>query len=119
MSATTILITRNVRYRFRGFLASCTCEAAPGVYLGFDMNAGVRERLWGVLESWWQLGDDASIVMLWPKAHAPGGMSVKTLGAPAVDLVELDAMVLTRRDADADQRAMLLKRLGGDATQRD
>jgi len=112
MSAATILVTRNVRDRFRGFLASCASEIAPGVYVGFAMNAGVRERVWAVLESWWQLGDDASVVMVWPEADAPGGIRVKTLGAPPVDLVEVDDLVLTRRDADAEQRAALLKRLG-------
>jgi CRISPR-associated protein Cas2 len=112
MGATTILVTRNVRDRFRGFLASCTCEVAPGVYLGFDMNSRVRERVWDVLESWWQLGDDASVVMAWPKADAPGGMRVKTLGVPPVELVEIDDLILTRRDADAEQRTVLTKRLG-------
>lgn len=112
MTAATILVTTNVRERFRGFLASCACEIAPGIYVGFNMNAGVRERVWAVLESWWQLGDAASVVMVWPEADAPGGMRVKTMGAPAVELVEIDDLVLTRRDADAEQRAALLKRLG-------
>ena len=112
MSPATILVTRNVRDRFRGFLASCGCELAPGVYVGFGMNAGVRDRVWAVLESWWQLGEDASVVMVWPEADAPGGMCVRTLGAPAVELVEVDDLVLTRRDADAEQRAALDKRLG-------
>jgi CRISPR-associated protein Cas2 len=112
MSGATIFVTRNVRERFRGFLASCTCEVAPGVYVGFGLNAGVRERIWDVLESWWQLGDDASVVGVWPEADAPGGMRVKVLGAPAVELVEVGDLVLTRRDADAEQRAALFKRLG-------
>ena len=112
MTGATILVTRNVRERFRGFLASCAAEVAPGVYVGFGMSAGVRERVWAVLESWWQLGDDASVVMVWPEAEAPGGMRVNTLGAPPVQLVEVDDLILTRRDADADQRAALLKRLG-------
>lgn len=113
MTGATILVTRNVRERFRGFLASCASEVAPGVYVGFAMNAGVRERVWAVLESWWQLGDDASVVMVWPEPDAPGGVRVKTLGAPPVDLVEVDDIVLSRRDADAEQRAALAKRLAG------
>jgi CRISPR-associated protein Cas2 len=112
MSGATIFVTRNVRDRFRGFLASCTSEVAAGVYVGFGLNAGLRDRIWGVLESWWQLGDDASVVMVWPEASAPGGMGIKTLGTPAIDLVEVGDLVLTRRDADAEQRAALRKRLG-------
>lgn len=113
MSQATILVTRNVRDRFRGFLASCTSEVAAGVYVGFDLNAAVRERIWAVLESWWQLGCDASVVMVWPEADAPGGVRVKTLGEPAVELVEVGDLVLTRRDTNAEQRAALAKRLGG------
>ncbi len=112
MTTATILVTRNVRDRFRGFLASCASEVAAGVYVGFDMSAGVRQRVWDVLESWWQLGDDASVVMVWPEADAPGGMRVRTLGTPGIDLVEVGDLVLTRRDTNAEQRAALAKRLG-------
>ncbi|MEO0813153.1 MAG: type I-E CRISPR-associated endoribonuclease Cas2e, partial [Myxococcota bacterium] len=37
----TVIVTRNVPMRFRGFLASCMLEIAPGVYTSPGMNRGV------------------------------------------------------------------------------
>ena len=44
-----VIVTRDVPARFRGFLASCMLEIAPGVYTQPDMSASVRERAWTVL----------------------------------------------------------------------
>ena len=44
-----VIVTRDVPARFRGFLASCMLEIAPGVYTQPDMSASVRERVWAVL----------------------------------------------------------------------
>lgn len=76
----TVVVTRNVRERFRGFLASVMCEIAPGVYTAPRMNIRVRERIWSVLEAWWAHGEDALIVMTWPDAQLPGGQEVRVLG---------------------------------------
>jgi CRISPR-associated protein Cas2 len=76
----TVVVTRNVRPRFRGFLASVMCEIAPGVYTAPRMTKGVRERVWGVLEGWWAHGEDALIVMTWPDSTLPGGQEVRVLG---------------------------------------
>lgn len=78
----TIVVTRNVAGRFRGFLASVMCEIAPGVYTAPRMNAGIRERVWSVLEGWWALGSDAMILMTWPDSKLPGGQEVRMLGGP-------------------------------------
>ena len=45
-----VIVTRDVPSRFRGFLASCMLEIAPGVYTQPDMSASVRERVWTVLK---------------------------------------------------------------------
>jgi len=48
----TVVVTRDVPDRFRGFLASCMLEIAPGVYTQPRLSAGVRERVWTVLADW-------------------------------------------------------------------
>ena len=115
----TVFVTRNVSGRFRGFLASVSCEIAPGVYTAPRMSAGVRERVWAVLEGWWQLGDDAMIVMTWPDSARPGGQDVKVLGgAPGYEtngparpvkreLVEHDGVFLARTPLTPDELTKL------------
>ena len=41
----TVIVTRNVEPRYRGFLASAMLEIAPGVYVAPDLSSGVRERV--------------------------------------------------------------------------
>ncbi len=79
----TVVVTRNVSPRFRGFLASVMCEVAPGVYTSPRMTKGIRERVWDVLEGWWQLGADAMVLMTWPDGSLPGGQEVRVLGGSA------------------------------------
>jgi len=45
----TVVVTRDVESRYRGFLASVMLEIAPGVYVSPNLSAGVRERIWSVL----------------------------------------------------------------------
>ena len=93
----TVVVIRNVPDRIRGFLASSMLEVGPGVYTGSDLSVAVRNRIWGVLEGWFP-GADSSIVMVWEDRKVPGGQSVKVLGVPPIDLVELDGIVLARRE---------------------
>ena len=44
--AMTVVVTRNVEARYRGFLASAMLEVAPGVYVAPEMSKG--ERIWSV-----------------------------------------------------------------------
>lgn len=94
----TMVVTRNVSDRTRGFLASTMLELAPGVYSAPRLSAAVRSRVWGVLEDWWPYERDASLVMVWSDAQTPGGQRVSTLGLPSIDLPEIDGIVLARRD---------------------
>ncbi|HPP12752.1 MAG TPA: type I-E CRISPR-associated endoribonuclease Cas2e, partial [bacterium] len=48
----TVVVTRDVADRFRGFLASCMLEIAPGVYTAPGMNPAARDQVWRVLEGW-------------------------------------------------------------------
>jgi len=105
--AMTVVVTRNVRERFRGYLASCMCEVAPGVYTAPRMTVAVRDRVWDVLVSWFAHGEDASVVMTWPDAARPGGQEVRVLGAPRTEVVEHDGVYLARRELGKDQRRRL------------
>ena len=101
----TVVVTRNVAPRFRGFLASAMLEIAPGVYTAPSMTAGVRDRVWEVLAEWFTAGpttgghpeDVASVVMTWRDKTAEGGQRIITLGVPAKTLVEADGIVLAVR----------------------
>jgi CRISPR-associated protein Cas2 len=93
----TVVVTNNVAGRFRGFLASCMLEIAPGVYTGPSMAAGVRDRIWLVLESWHQIFPEGAIVMTWVDAKEPGKQGVKTLGWPPRELVRVQGIWLSRQ----------------------
>ncbi len=104
----TIVVTRNVSGRFRGFLASTMCEIAPGVYTAPRMTAGVRARVWGVLADWYKPDDpERSILMTWPDAALPGGQEVWTLGLPRQELADHHGVYLARRPLDGPIRKRL------------
>lgn len=93
----TVVVTRNVSSRVRGFLASTTLELIPGVYSSPRMSPAVRERVWGVIESWFPNERDASVIMIWQEKGLPGGQAVKTLGCPPIGFAEVDGLWLARR----------------------
>ena len=106
MPATTI-ITRNAPPRFRGLLASCACEIAPGVFVAPKMSRAVRERVCRILESWFPLGADYSIILTWPDPKAPGGLNLFLLGTPPYEVVDHFGFALTRTDlTEADRSAL-------------
>jgi CRISPR-associated protein Cas2 len=80
----------------RGFLSSSLLELVPGVYCGARVTPAVRERIWAVVEAWFLAERDASIVMVWREPSVPGEQAVRILGAPPVDLVEHEGIILTR-----------------------
>jgi CRISPR-associated protein Cas2 len=94
----TVIVTRNVADRFRGFLVSVMLEIAPGVYVGPTMNAAVRERIWAVLSDWHTTLCGGSVVMVWLDRKASGRQSVLTLGVPPIKLIEFDGILLAKRD---------------------
>jgi len=96
----TLVVTRNVSNRSRGFLASSLLELAPGVYSAPHISPTVRERIWAVLTDWFALEKDASVVMVWADNTAPCGQSVRTLGVPPVEVVAIDGLLTTHRSTD-------------------
>lgn len=93
----TVVVTRNVSGRVRGFLASVMLELAPGVYAGLRISPAVRSRVWQVLEHWFAHESQASIIMLWPDKETPGGLSINILGTPPVRLADVNGILLTQR----------------------
>ena len=93
----TVVITRDVEDRYRGFLGSAMLELAPGVYAQPRMSAGVRGRVWATVEDWYGRLRRGSIVMCWAEPAASGGLGLATLGEPAKDVVPYDGLLLVRR----------------------
>ncbi|MBF0423174.1 MAG: type I-E CRISPR-associated endoribonuclease Cas2 [Magnetococcales bacterium] len=93
----TVVVTRDVADRFRGFLASCMLEIAPGVYTASRMNPAVRERVWLVLDEWFKQLGGGAIVMVWREPKLTAGQAVRVLGEPPVELVDVDGVILSRR----------------------
>lgn len=100
----TVIVTRNVSDRVRGFLASSMLELGPGVYSAPRLSVAVRERVWDVVSEWFLLEREASVVMVWADPKMPCGQSVKVLGMPPVELVEVDGMIVTRRPLKAEKK---------------
>jgi CRISPR-associated protein Cas2 len=97
----TVVVTRNVPDRFRGFLASCMLELAPGVYTSPHMSEGVRERVWTVCCEWaGALPNDSGLLMTWREKKEPSGQGVRVLGWPKKEFVELDGMWLDRASGE-------------------
>lgn len=98
----TLLVTRDVADRYRGFLASVMPEVAPGTYVAAEMTKGVRRRVWTVLETWWASLPGGSIVMVWKDAATPSGLGLCVLGLPPVHLVDLDGLLVVHRARPPD-----------------
>ncbi|WP_372015876.1 type I-E CRISPR-associated endoribonuclease Cas2e [Tistrella mobilis] len=92
-----VVVTRDVEGRYRGFLGSVMLELSPGVYAHPRMNAGVRQRIWSVLEEWYGHLQRGSIIMTWADSAAHGGLGLSALGEPPKDIVSHDGMLLVRR----------------------
>ncbi len=97
----TVIITRDVEDRYRGFLGSAMLELAPGVYAQPRMSAGVRERIWAVVAEWHGRLRRGSIVLCWAQPGAAGGLGLATLGEPPKEVVTHDAVLLVRRHLPA------------------
>ena len=93
----TLLVTRNVESRYRGFLTSIMLEIAPGVYVAPNLSASVRDRVWEVLSDWWASLGNGSIVMVWRDKNAVGNLSIKIIGEAPKEIVDADGVLLVKR----------------------
>lgn len=97
----TVIVTRNVPDRFRGFLTSCMLEVAPGVYTNPRMSEGVRERVWSVCEEWSDLlPPDGGLLLTWRDVRMPSGQGLLTIGFPKAEIVHMQGVWLSRRPSD-------------------
>ena len=93
----TVVVTRNLPGRFRGFLASCMLEIAPGVYTAPRLNKAVRERIWNVCSEWFdELVVDGSLVMTWKDPEQPGGQGVLVRGETPREIYDHEGLFLSR-----------------------
>ena len=99
----TVVVTRDVESRYRGFLASLMLEVSAGVYVAPDMSAGVRARLWSVLGEWWETLRRGSVVMIWRDVSAAGKLRIETLGIPPREIVDADGVLLASRERSDDK----------------
>lgn len=94
----TVIVTRDVEARYRGFLTSVMLEISAGVYVAPDMSSGVRERVWNVLANWWDTLRRGSLVMVWRDKSATGHLQIETLGEPPKNIVDADGVLLVKRE---------------------
>lgn len=95
--ALTMIVTRDVEARYRGFLTSVMLEVAPGVYVAPDMSAGVRSRVWAVMTDWWSTLRRGSLTLVWRDKNATGNLRIETLGEPPKEIVDADGVLLVKR----------------------
>lgn len=93
----TMIVTRDVEMRYRGFLTSVMLEVAPGVYVAPEMSAAVRERVWNVMTTWWEALGRGSLTLVWRDTKATGNLRIETLGEPAKTIVDADGVLLVKR----------------------
>ena len=93
----TMIVTRDVEARYRGFLTSVMLEIAPGTYVAPDMSARVRERVWKVLTNWWQELGRGALVLVWRDTASAGHLRIETLGEPPKQIVDADGILLVKR----------------------
>ena len=92
----TVVVTRDVESRYRGFLASAMLEVAPGVYFSPELSSGVRERIWTVLQDWFRSLGNGAVAMIWRDGAAPGGLALRHLGDPPNEIRDADGVLLVK-----------------------
>lgn len=91
----TVLVTRDVPDRTRGFLSSIMPEPAPGVYVSGELSKAVRERTWTVISDWYAAAGRGSIILLWKDNDQPGGIGLLSLGTPPRRLADIDGVLVS------------------------
>ncbi len=107
--AMTVVITRDVSPRFRGFLGSCMLEIAPGVYTAPGMTVATRTRVRGVLEGWWRDDPRGQVIMTWQDAKAPAGQAFVFIGLPVKELADCDGLWLARSELTAAVKSVIFE----------
>ena len=98
----TVIVTRNVEARYRGFLASAMLEVAPGVYVSPNLSKGVRERVWSVLTKWHAHLGNGAISLIFADSKATGGLTLDFLGDPPKEIWDGDGVLLVRHSTPTE-----------------
>ena len=93
----TIIVTRDVADRTRGFLASVMVEIAVGVYVSPRMTTAVRDRVRRVLTEWHDAEPSGGVVIAWRESDRSGGLGLHHIGEVPRELVDLDGLLVVRR----------------------
>ncbi len=97
----SVIVTRDVEDRYRGFLSSVMLEVSAGVYISPRLNPGVRSRIWEVMQDWHSHLCRGSVLMIWSAPDEPGGVGLRILGEPPRALSVVDGLLLVRRTKQA------------------
>ena len=98
-----VICLSDVADRFHGFLRSAMLNPHPGVYLAMDLDAGSRERIWAILEGWWEAEPRGMGMMLWRDPQAPMRIRMASFGAARRTLLDFEGhWALVRRTARAE-----------------
>ena len=98
----TVIVTRNVEARYRGFLASAMLEVAPGLYVSPNLSKAVRERIWSVLAKWYAHLGNGAITLCVADSTATGGLKLDYLGDPPKEIWDADGVLLVRHSRPAE-----------------
>lgn len=94
--ALTVIITRDVESRYRGFLRSAMLEISAGIYISPQLNRDARDRVWEVMAHWHQALHRGSIIMIWRDKTANGHIGLRILGDTIKEFCDVDGFLLTR-----------------------
>lgn len=85
-----VICVSDVADRFHGFLRSVMLNPHPGVYVDADLDAGSRERIWTILERWWEAEPRGMGIMLWRDKSRPMALDMRSFGAPKRKIIEYE-----------------------------
>lgn len=95
--------------RVQGFLRSCMLNPHPGVYVSVSLDAGSRERIWKILQGWWEAEPRGTILMMYKAKKKPMGVDFRSLGAPRRTIVEYDSIYMllkgNKKDASLQSKS--------------
>jgi CRISPR-associated protein Cas2 len=89
----TVIVVETVEDRFIGFLSSCMLQVGIGVFISSSMNAGVRDRVWSVLEGWHASLQDGKIIMAYKDKNEASGIALRHLGQIKRKVVNIDGIM--------------------------
>lgn len=93
----TVLITRDVEDRYRGFLSSTMLEVAAGTYISKSLTPRARDKVWKVVSEWHGELNRGSVTLIYPDSASDGGIAVHSLGVPTRRPVPIDGALLMKR----------------------